>query len=71
MVLLAGKKIKVDGANMRFKNTTKTMCFGGLQQKAAGLRWAVFGDTFMKHLYIAFRHPHNGPPKLGFAQQPR
>jgi aspergillopepsin I len=68
-LVIAGKKIVVPGNNMNYQGISVTTCFGGLQRNDR-MPFAIFGDTFLKGLFVAFEAPENGQIRIGFAQQP-
>jgi aspergillopepsin I len=68
-VIISGKKITVPGNNLNYQQAGSS-CFGGLQPDK-GMPFSIFGDVFMKHLYIVFEHSLTGKPRLGFAHQPK
>jgi aspergillopepsin I len=70
-VIIAGKKVTVPGSNMNYQKSGPSTCFGGLQPDK-GMPFSIFGDVFMKSLYVVFEQPLNGgPARLGFAPQPK
>jgi aspergillopepsin I len=69
-VQVANKKITVPGINMNYQQAGASNCFGGLQADK-GMPFSIFGDVFLKSLYVVFEHQLNGQPRLGFAHQPK
>jgi aspergillopepsin I len=68
-LVIAGKKITVPGNNMNYQGISVTTCFGGIQRNDR-MPFSIFGDTFLKGLFVAFEAPTDGPARIGFAQQP-
>jgi aspergillopepsin I len=69
-VQIGAKKITVPGINMNYQQAGPSNCFGGLQPDK-GMPFSIFGDVFMKSLYVIFEHQLNGQPRLGFAHGPK
>lgn len=69
-VHVGSKKIVVPGGNLIYQQAGPQNCFGGLQSDK-GMPFSIFGDVFMKNLYVIFEHPLQGQPRLGFAKQAR
>lgn len=69
-IWLGDKKVVVPGINMNYQQISITTCFGGLQRNDR-MPFSIFGDTFMKGLFVAFEAPENGPMRIGFAPQSR
>ncbi|KAF2673687.1 hypothetical protein BT63DRAFT_397558 [Microthyrium microscopicum] len=67
---VGGKMVVVPGANMNYQQISITTCFGGMQRNDR-MPFSIFGDTFLKGLYVIFEAPENGPARIGFAQQSR
>jgi aspergillopepsin I len=68
-LIISGKPVTVAGINMNYQQISITTCFGGLQ-RADRMPFAIFGDTFMKGLFVVFDAPLDGPARIGFAPQP-
>lgn len=64
---VAGKALRIDGKNMNYVQQGWT-CMGGLQRQLQGLPFALFGDTFLKGLFVVFEAAEGGSARLGFAQ---
>jgi aspergillopepsin I len=41
-------------------------CFGGLQANT-GIGFSIFGDIFLKSVFVVFEQDQDSPPRLGFA----
>jgi aspergillopepsin I len=66
-VVIAGKKVSVPGQNMNYQNLGVSTCFGGLQ-RSTGMPFSIFGDVFLKGLYVIFEHVPGNVQRIGFAQ---
>jgi aspergillopepsin I len=66
-VTISGKPITVPGINMNYQTLLRGMCYGGIQRET-GLETSVFGDVFLKELYVIHEQPLVGNPRLGFAK---
>lgn len=69
-IWIGDKHVTVPGANMNYQQISITTCFGGLQRNER-MPFAIFGDCFMKGLFVAFEAPQGAPHRIGFAQQAR
>jgi aspergillopepsin I len=66
-VVIENKKFTVAGANMNYQQISSTQCFGGLQ-RADKMPFSIFGDVFLKGLFVVFEQAPGKPQRLGFAQ---
>lgn len=66
-VFIGGKKIAVDGINLDYTRTG-TQCMGGLQRDLKNVGFSLFGDTFLKGLYVVFEARKGEQARLGFAK---
>lgn len=66
-VVIAGRHIVVPGININYQTAGINQCFGGLQNAAANMP-LIFGDVFLKNLFVVHELPTTGSPRLGFAQ---
>lgn len=68
-IVVGGAKQTVAGKYVNFSPSSQglNMCFGGIQSNA-GLSISIFGDVFLKSMYVAFMNSASGP-SLGFAKQ--
>jgi len=69
-LMMGDKKIRVPGINMNYQQISITTCFGGLQRNDR-MPFSIFGDTFLKGLFVIFEAPNDGNARIGFAQQSR
>jgi aspergillopepsin I len=69
-IWVGDQKVVVPGDNINYQQISITTCFGGLQRNT-GMPFSIFGDCFMKGLFVAFEAPENGPHRIGMAQQSR
>jgi aspergillopepsin I len=67
-VVVGGVPLVVPGININFQSLGGGSCYGGLQRDNSKTAY-IFGDVFLKGLYVVFEHPRDGPARLGFAQQ--
>jgi hypothetical protein len=67
-VMIGGVQMVVPGINLNFQSLGGGNCYGGLQRDISTTSY-IFGDIFLKGLYVIFEHPRTGPSRLGFAQQ--
>jgi aspergillopepsin I len=66
-VTVSGRVITVPGINMNYQTLMLGMCYGGIQRET-GLETSVFGDVFLKGLYVIHEQSLDGNPRLGFAK---
>jgi aspergillopepsin I len=66
-IVVSGKKVTVAGINMNYKTIRSGLCWGGLQADIMG--FSIFGDVFLKGLFVAHEAPVGGRARIGFAQQ--
>lgn len=66
-VVIAGQKMAVHGENMNYQGTGSGKCFGGLQRNT-GMPFSIFGDVFLKGLFVVFEHKPGQGQRIGFAQ---
>ncbi|KAF2669341.1 putative aspartic-type endopeptidase [Microthyrium microscopicum] len=69
---ISGKRLVVPGINMNYQQASVggNTCIGGLQPDTqSSMTSYIFGDVFIKGMYVVFEHPVGGKPRLGFAQQ--
>jgi len=71
-VIVGSRKVTVPGINMNYQplGYGSGQCYGGIV-KDSSMSSYVFGDVFMKGLYVVFEHQIGQSPRLGFAHQPR
>jgi aspergillopepsin I len=67
-MVIQDKKVTVPGINMNYQQISSTTCYGGIQRDS-GMPFSIFGDVFLKGLFVVFESPSNGPQRLGFALQ--
>jgi len=69
-LVIGGKKVSVPGKNMNYQvmNRALNRCFGGLQVKAGYMPFNLFGDIFLKGMYVVFEHKPSGSPRIGVAR---
>jgi aspergillopepsin I len=67
-IWVGDQKVMVPGINIKYQQISVIDCFGGLQRNT-GMPFSIFGDCFMKGLFVAFEAPENGPHRIGLAQQ--
>jgi aspergillopepsin I len=65
-VVIGGKKVTVPGENMNYQSIGTT-CFGGIQRDLA-MPFSIFGDVFMKGLFVIHESPPTGQARIGFAR---
>jgi Eukaryotic aspartyl protease len=65
VVLPAGRSVTVPGINLNYQSLGNT-CFGGLQRNT-GMPMSIFGDTFLKGLFVAFEHKTGQQSRIGLA----
>lgn len=53
---------------MKYQAISREMCFGGIQRDT-GMPFSIFGDIFLKGVFVIFESEVNKQPRLGFAQQ--
>lgn len=66
-IVVSGKKVIVAGINMNYQTIRSGLCWGGIQADIMG--FSIFGDVFMKGLFVAHEAPIGGKARIGFAQQ--
>lgn len=66
-IIVSGKKVTVAGVNMNYKTIRSGLCWGGIQADIMG--FSIFGDVFLKGLFVAHEAPVGGKARIGFAQQ--
>lgn len=67
-ILISGKKVVVKGVNMNYQTIRAGLCWGGIQADIMG--FSIFGDVFMKGLFVVYEAGEGGKAKrIGFAQQ--
>jgi hypothetical protein len=66
-VAIGDGRVTVPGINMNYAFTGQNTCMGGLQRDLP-MGFSIFGDVFMKGLYIVHEAPVNGRARLGFAK---
>ena len=67
-VIVSGKRVTVPGINMNYQPLSKTLCRGGINRDF-GMPFSIFGDAFLKALFVVHEAPAKGPMRLGFAAQ--
>jgi aspergillopepsin I len=69
-IMVSGRRITVPGISMHYQNINGVLCYGGIQEDfiSPSLQLSIFGNVFMKGLFIIFESPDNGTARLGFAQ---
>ncbi|KAI5201506.1 aspartic protease pepB [Aureobasidium subglaciale] len=65
--VIGGRKFTVPGSYIKYSQVSNTQCFGGLQS-SAGSGISIFGDIFLKAMFVVFSM-ENSTPQLGFATQ--
>ncbi|KAF1833104.1 aspartic protease PEP1 [Decorospora gaudefroyi] len=66
-ITIGGAKQTVRGQYVNYATVGDGFCYGGIQEDT-GIGFSIFGDIFLKSLYVVFES--GGPaPRLGFAQQ--
>ncbi|KAF2427799.1 acid protease [Tothia fuscella] len=65
-VLFAGKKLTIPGINVNYQPYGPNSCFGGIQE-AKGNMPMIFGDVFLKNLFVVHEMLPGKQPRLGFA----
>ena len=68
-IVVSGRMVTVPGQNMNLSALPMGGCAGGLQPNPAQLPLSVFGDAFLKGLFVVFEARLGQSPRLGFAQQ--
>jgi len=58
----------VPGINMNYQTISQTSCYGGIQRDS-GMPFSIFGDVFLKGMFVIFEAPVSGQARLGFAPQ--
>jgi aspergillopepsin I len=69
-LVVSGKRVSVPGKNVIYQpmgRGSKT-CIGGLQVKANYMPFNLFGDIFLKGMYVVFEHKPGGQPRIGVAR---
>ncbi|QDS74853.1 hypothetical protein FKW77_003122 [Venturia effusa] len=67
-IAVSGGRVVVKGVNMNYKTIRTGLCWGGLQADIMG--FSIFGDVFMKGLFVVHEVGEGGRAKrIGFAQQ--
>jgi aspergillopepsin I len=67
-VIVSGKRVTVPGINMNYQTLTPTTCMGGINRDF-GMPFSIFGDAFLKALFVVYEAPIGGQARLGFATQ--
>jgi aspergillopepsin I len=65
---ITGKRIVVPGINMNYQAISQSTCYGGIQRDT-GMPFSIFGDVFLKGMFVAFEAPIGGQARIGFAPQ--
>jgi aspergillopepsin I len=66
-IVVAGKKLIIAGTNMNYQSVGASTCFGGLQRNT-NMPFSIFGDVFLKGLYVIFEQKPGSTQRIGFAQ---
>ncbi|TKA71063.1 hypothetical protein B0A55_07231 [Friedmanniomyces simplex] len=68
-VAIGGKSFTVPGSYINFSpvDSTGSQCFGGIQANT-GIGFTIFGDVFLKSVFVVFDQTQSSP-RLGFAEQ--
>jgi aspergillopepsin I len=67
---ITGRRFVVPGINMYYQSISQATCYGGIQRNMnTNMKFSIFGDVFLKGMFVAFEAPVGGPPRLGFAPQ--
>lgn len=68
-VVIGGKTLTVPGKYINYAPIDQTgqQCFGGIQPNT-GIGFTIFGDIFLKAMFVVFDES-TGSPRLGFAEQ--
>jgi aspergillopepsin I len=53
---------------MDYQKISTAQCYGGIQRDT-GMPFSIFGDVFLKGVFVVFESAEGKPPRLGFAQQ--
>jgi aspergillopepsin I len=53
---------------MDYQKISGAQCYGGIQRDT-GMPFSIFGDVFLKGVFVVFESEEGKPPRLGFAQQ--
>jgi len=67
-IVVAGQKVNVPGINMNYQTISSSLCYGGIQRDT-GMPFSIFGDVFLKGVFVIFESVPGQQPRLGFAQQ--
>ncbi|KAE9977127.1 hypothetical protein BLS_001351 [Venturia inaequalis] len=67
-MVIAGTKVVVPGINMDYQKISSQQCYGGIQRDT-GMPFSIFGDVFLKGVFVVFEAAEGKTPRLGFAQQ--
>jgi hypothetical protein len=65
--VIGGRKFTVPGSYINYAQVTSSQCYGGLQS-SSGAGISIFGDIFLKAMFVVFSM-ENSTPQLGFATQ--
>lgn len=53
---------------MDYQKVSSQQCYGGIQRDT-GMPFSIFGDVFLKGVFVVFEAAEGKTPRLGFAQQ--
>ncbi|KAF2428092.1 protease B [Tothia fuscella] len=67
-VIISGKRITVPGIMMNYQTLSPNTCMGGINRDF-GMPFSIFGDAFLKGLFVVYEAPMEGQLRLGFASQ--
>lgn len=67
-MIVAGKRVTVPGAMMNYQQVGGSNCMGGINRDF-GMPFSIFGDVFLKGLFVVYEAPIGGQMRLGFASQ--
>ncbi|KAI7348256.1 aspartic protease pepB [Hortaea werneckii] len=66
-VAIGGHTFTVPGSYINYAPLSSTTCFGGIQSDS-GIGFSIFGDIFLKSVFVVFDQTQSSP-RLGFAAQ--
>jgi hypothetical protein len=53
---------------MNYQTISTSQCYGGIQRDT-GMPFSIFGDVFLKGVFVVFESAAGAQPRIGFAQQ--
>ncbi|KAF2672533.1 aspartic proteinase II-1 [Microthyrium microscopicum] len=69
-VIVSGQPVRVPGINMNYQTVSAGTCMGGINRDF-GMPFSIFGDAFLKGLFVVHEVPLKGQSRIGFAAQAR